>query len=239
MSVLAGRVAVVTGAAGAIGSAVAERLASQGAQVLLLDRRQGEAAAGASILPCDVASEAEVERAFAALDGGPFDILVNCAGTTGPVGPLEACSLADLELVLAVNLRGSFLCCRAASSRMGRGGAIVNLASTAGLVGSARLGAYALSKAAVISMTRTLALTLAPRGIRVNAVAPGSIEGEMLDGTLRAADPDAERRAIAALHPLGRLGTAAEVADAVLFLAGPSAAFVTGTILPVDGGRLA
>jgi 3-oxoacyl-[acyl-carrier protein] reductase len=157
------------------------------------------------------------------------------------VGPLEECSVDDFDRVTAINVRGTFLCCRSAVEIMehaGRG-SIVNVASTAGLVGSRRLGAYAMSKAAVTSMTRSLALSSAGKGIRVNAICPGSIAGDMLESTFSEQDRDAQRQTMAALHPLGRLGTAEEVAMAITFLASPAAGYITGVTLPVDGGRLA
>ena len=245
-----GKVAVVTGASSGLGSAAAMRLAECGAALELIDisqerlERSAEAMrlTGARVRThqVDVCDSQAVSAAFAAIER--CDVLVNSAGIAGPSGPLESCDLGEVDRVLAVNLRGSLACAQQAVLRMkeaGGGGAIVNLSSTAGMLGSRRLGIYALSKAAVISMTRSLALSLAPENIRVNAVCPGSIDSEMFDRTLTSADPDAERQAMIALHPLGRLGKPIEVADAVVFLASPAAAYITGVCLPVDGGRLA
>ncbi|MGI6856417.1 SDR family NAD(P)-dependent oxidoreductase [Mesorhizobium sp. 1B3] len=250
MAVFSGKTVVVTGASSGLGLATAQLLAERGAALELLDISAGrlEAArddlrkrgAEVEIHRVDVTDGAAVAAAFAAI--ARCDALVNSAGMEGPAGPLETCDLDAVDRVLAVNLRGSLACAQQAIFRMkgaGLGGAIVNVASTAGLLGSRRLGAYALSKAAVISMTRSLALSLAGDGIRVNAVCPGSIDSEMFDRTLASADPEAERRAMIALHPLGRLGKPVEVAEAIAFLASPAAAYITGVSLPVDGGRLA
>ncbi len=243
---LSGRTAVVTGAGSGLGRASAGALAREGARLVLIDRDAAALATATQELGAlahhalDVTDAAEVAACFDALPD--CDILVNSAGIEGPHGGLETCAPADLQRVMAVNFFGSFHCAQAAARRMqaqGRGGAIVNIASTAGLIGSARLGAYAASKAAVVSMTRSLARSLAADGIRVNAVCPGSISGPMFDRTLDPAQAEADRAAMIAIHPLGRLGEPAEVADAVVFLASPQSSYCTGVLLPVDGGRLA
>ncbi|WP_230533720.1 SDR family NAD(P)-dependent oxidoreductase [Microvirga roseola] len=248
----AGLRAVVTGGASGIGFATARLLARGGAQVVVLDRdasrlqaaclsleEDGGAARGYA---CDISLEQDVAAAFSTIaENGGLDILVNSAGIIGHVGPLEECPVEDFDRVTAINVRGTFLCCRSAVAIMERKerGSIVNVASTAGLVGSRRLGAYAMSKAAVTSMTRSLALSCAGKGIRVNAVCPGSIAGDMLESTFTEQDRDAQRQTMASMHPLGRLGTAEEVAMTVAFLASSAAGYITGVTLPVDGGRLA
>lgn len=247
---LEGLTAVVTGAGSGIGRATSRLLARRKARVVLADR---DAAAlesvetelrdeGHDAVPwiLDVADKGAVQAAFSKLD--QCDILVNCAGTEGPAGPLETCDLDDLDKVMRINVRGSLSCAQAAirvMQRAGAGGAIVNLSSTAGLVGSQRLGIYAVSKAAVISMTRSLAISVARANIRVNAVCPGSIDSPMFDRTLTSTSIDEERARMISLHPLARLGQLDEVAEAIVFLASPAAAYITGAVLPVDGGRLA
>ena len=188
----------------------------------------------------DITDDTALAVAFAAIVRG--DALVNSAGIEGPTGPLETCDLDAVDRLLAVDLRGGLACAQHAIRHMkaaGQGGAVVNVASAAGLLASRRLGAYALSNAAVISMTRSLPLSLAGDGIRVNAVRPVSKDSEMFDRTLASADPEAQRRALIALHPLGRLGQPVEVAEAIAFLASPAAAYLTGVSLPIDAGRLA
>lgn len=248
----AGLRAVVTGGASGIGLATAQVLAQGGAQLVVLDRdasrlqeacRSLEEGGGvARGHACDISLEHDVAAAFSAIaENGGLDILVNSAGIIGHVGPLEECPVEDFDCVTVINIRGTFLCCRSAVAimeRKGRG-SIVNVASTAGLVGSRRLGAYAMSKAAVTSMTRSLALSNAAKGIRVNAVCPGSIAGDMLESTFTEQDRDAQRQTVASLHPMGRLGSAEEVAMTVAFLASSAAGYITGVALPVDGGRLA
>ena len=252
---LDGRAAIVTGGAVGIGAAVARRLAQEGAKVVVADVKAGEGAASvaslrnigaeAIFLPTDVSDagqvRAMVERALDAF--GRLDVLVNNAGIPGPPVPVDALDPADWDRVLAVNLRGSFLCAKFAVPHLeasGRG-AIVNIASTFGLVGAHTTTAYSASKGGVIALTRQLAVDLGPRGIRVNAVCPGFVDNDM-DARRTRMTPEAAaanlaaREAAAALQPVGRQGSTDEIAAAVAFLASDDAAFVTGAILPVDGG---
>jgi NAD(P)-dependent dehydrogenase (short-subunit alcohol dehydrogenase family) len=258
-----GRVAVITGGARGIGLATARALVEAGARVVLLDRDGDEAAAAArglnqglnkapheairrtpegpamaDAMALDVADADAVERVFDAVAQrhGRIDILVNNAGVSIRKPSLEL-SLADWQQVLAVNLTGAFLCARAAVARMpASGGAIVNTASIMGLSGGGPYAnpAYHATKGALVNLTRAHAVEWAPRGVRVNAVAPTWTE----TGFIRALDGPVRER-LNALMPLGRMAEPEEVATAILFLASPAASMVTGHILAVDGGYLA
>ncbi len=239
-----GRVAVVTGGAQGIGLAAARALHDAGATVALLDRDVMAARAAAATmahavaLELDVSDESSVQAAFAQVADrlGPVDILVNNAGVSIRKSSFEL-SLAEWNQVLAVNLTGCFLCARAAAAAMPPGGgAVVNTASIMGLSGAGPYPnpAYHATKGALVNLTRSLAVEWAPRGIRVNAVAPtwtrtGFI-GELTPAVL-------ER--VRAVTPMGRMAEPQEVASAILFLASPAAAMVTGHVLAVDGGFLA
>lgn len=248
---LSGKVAVVTGAASGIGLEAALLFAEAGAALVLLDRDGDGLAAAAKTLTdqgtraeafaLDVTDEAAVADAFdaAAARFGGLDILVNNAGIAIR-RPATELSLEDWNTVMGVNLTGMFLVARHAARHMvarGQGGAIVNTASIMGLSGGLYPNvAYQTSKGGVVNMTRALALEWAPSRIRVNAVAPTFVRTKLTERLL--ADP-AVRADIERATPLGRVAEAGEVANAILFLASPAAAMITGTILPVDGGYLA
>jgi NAD(P)-dependent dehydrogenase (short-subunit alcohol dehydrogenase family) len=231
-----GRTAIVTGAGSGIGAAVARRLTADEADVSLGDvnLEAAEAVAaevGAGAVALDVRDEAQVA---AATDG--VDVLVNVAGI-GSTANAPDTTLEVWEDVFAVNARGTFLCCKHAIPGMAArgGGSIVNVASVAGLVGLRNRAAYCASKGAVIALTRALAVDHAADRIRVNAVAPGTVDTPWVRRLVEDAGESLD--ALRARQPLGRLGTPEEIADAVAYLLG--AAFVTGTILVADGGLTA
>lgn len=244
-------VALVTGAATGIGLETALAFARAGCHVVLVDRdsARGEQAAArvralgrrALFVPTDVADPAQVERLHQEITTtfGRLDAACNNAGIEGELAPTADCPLENFDRVISINLRGLFLCLRE-QLRMMRdqgSGAIVNMASVAGLVGFAGLPAYCASKGGVIQLTRAAAVEYAERGIRLNAVCPGAIKTEMIDRITRE-DPVAEKQ-FAALHPMNRMGTVVEVADTVVWLCSPQASFVTGQALAVDGGMVA
>ena len=239
---LAGRVAVVTGAASGIGAATAALFAAEGARVAALDLHPERVAAGPAVLPvgCDVAEEDRVAAALAVVADrlGPLDVLVNKAGVV-PRGPLEATTVADWDRTMAANVRSMFLTCRALLPAMAwRGaGAVANCASGAAFTAGRELAAYTASKGAVLALTRALAVDYGP-AVWVNAVCPGLID---TPGPLLGQAPElaGQRRAAAGRTPLGRLGTPDEVARAILFLASDAASFATGSALVLDGGKLA
>ncbi|MSQ08756.1 MAG: SDR family oxidoreductase [Dehalococcoidia bacterium] len=249
-----GKVAIVTGAASGIGRAVALALAGEGAAVTLtdVDRARGEAAltdavaqgARAIFIEADV-SKADhasriVDQTVAAFGG--VDLLVNNAGVE-LVSPLAETSEADWDRVLGVNLKGAFLCSKAAIPEMVKrgGGAVVNVASIAGKRAPRRSTAYVVSKAGLIALTQSAAGDYAKDGVRVNCVAPGMTDTPMLRRSAEAvspAEPQAVYQEWAKGLPLGRPGSAEEVAAAVLFLASAEASFITGVTLDVDGGSM-
>jgi 2-keto-3-deoxy-L-fuconate dehydrogenase len=235
-----GRRALVTGAGSGIGEAVARGLHAEGADVVLADavgeRVQalaGELGSRARALTLDVREEDAVAAAM-----GDLDVLVNVAGigstTNAPDTPLEV-----WENVFAVNARGTFLCCKHAIPGMIErgGGAIVNIASVAGLVGLPNRAAYCASKGAVIALTRAMAIDHVRQGVRVNAVCPGTVDSPWVRRLVDEAGESLD--ALRARQPMGRLGTPEEVAQAVLYLASDAAAFITGSGLVIDGGLTA
>lgn len=237
---------LITGAAQGIGAACARRFAREGAQLVLLDvdaaRNEALAAElGALALRCDVGAKAEVDAAVAAAlaTHGRIDVLVNNAGIFKAADFLEVTE-ADFDAVLRVNLKGSFLMGQAVARAMvqtGTRGAIVNMSSVNGVMAIPSIASYNASKGGVNQLTRAMALALADHGIRVNAVAPGTIATEL---AAQAVLTSAEARArILSRTPMKRLGTPEEVAEVVAFLASDAASYMTGEIVTVDGGRLA
>jgi NAD(P)-dependent dehydrogenase (short-subunit alcohol dehydrogenase family) len=229
----AGKRALVTGAGSGIGAAVARRLAAEGAEVIVADLSPDAVAKelGAQAIVLDVRHEEQVSLVM-----DDLDVLVNVAGIGSTTNAPET-SLDVWENVFAVNARGTFLCCKYAIPGMAArgGGSIVNIASVAGLVGLRNRAAYCASKGAVISLTRALAVDHVAENIRVNAVAPGTVDSPWVRRLVE--DVGESLDALRARQPMGRLGTPEEIADAVAYLAG--AEFVTGSVMVIDGGLTA
>jgi 3-oxoacyl-[acyl-carrier protein] reductase len=230
-----GRVALVTGGASGIGAAVAERLRSEGASVASLDL-QPASADGVLALSGDVSSSADVERAVAAVerDLGHVDVLVCSAGVPGQSLPTVEVTDEEWRRVMAVNADGVFFCNRAVLPRMvERGyGRIVNVASIAGKEGNPMAGAYSASKAAVIALTKAIGKDVADTGVLVNCVAPAVIETPILEGITQE-----HTEYMVARIPMGRMGTPAEVAALVCWLASEECSFSTGATYDISGGR--
>lgn len=242
MADLTGKMALVTGASRGIGREIALKLAKNGAKIACVANEDmsetvaaieaigGEAAAWI----CDVTDTDDVKKVVteAVEKFGSIDVLVNNAGITRD-GLLVRMSDDDWDLVLNVNLKGAFAFLRIAAKFMmkQRSGSIVNIASVSGIMGNPAQANYSASKAGLIGLTKTAAKELGGRGVTVNAVAPGFIETDMTKSL-----PEKVIEGAKQLSPLGRLGQPEEVADAVLFLAGGEASFITGHVLTVDGG---
>ena len=243
---LDGKIALVTGAGSGIGKCIAETYAREGARVALADINADAAKSAARTignnaiaLRCDVSKKADVdgvvEETLAAF--GVLDIIVNNAGATHVNKPVLEISEAEYDRIFAVNVKGIFLACQAVipTFRKQGGGVIINIGSTAGLRPRPGLSAYNATKGAVHVLTKSLAVELAPDGIRVCAIAPVATETPLLPSFLGPA-PGTREKFVATI-PMGRLASPQDIADAALFLASAEAKFLTGNIMEVDGGR--
>jgi 2-keto-3-deoxy-L-fuconate dehydrogenase len=249
---LTGKVAVVTGGGSGIGAAIATLFARQGATIALIDRDASaaettvgtirDAGGRASALQCDVADTGSVSEAFARVDAdhGRVDILVNNAGIAH-VGTIQQTAPDDLDRLYSVNVRGVYLCARAAIDIMLRdgGGVIVNMASIASLIGIPDRFAYGMTKGAVLTMTKSIAVDYVKRGIRCNCICPARVHTPFVEGYLAATYPGREEemyRVLSDYQPIGRMGKPEEVAALALYLCSDEASFVTGQAYPIDGG---
>jgi NAD(P)-dependent dehydrogenase (short-subunit alcohol dehydrogenase family) len=242
---LSGRVALVTGATGGIGRAIAEAFAAEDATLFLTGRRATMEGipSGARYLGGDLLDEAFVKQLIRAVGGtfGRLDILVNCHGLQYN-SDLRTTDILEAEAVLNTNVVGPLLTMKHGIPLMleGAGGSIINIASRLGIVGIAEQAVYSASKGALIMLSKGAAIDFARKGIRVNVVAPGLTATEGIEaGFQRHADPEAYRRRRESTIPMGRLATPAEVALPVVFLASDDASYITGAVLPVDGGYTA
>jgi len=244
---LNGKVVAVTGGASGIGRAAVEAFLREGARVVALDRnpetlaRLADEVDGVQTRELDVTSAADVDATIDAIvaEHGRLDVAVNNAGITGGLAWLHEAEESFWDAVVDVNLKGVWLCMRAELRHMyaQQAGVIVNTASAAGLRGGPGVAHYVASKHGVIGLTRTAALEYAPLGIRINAIAPGTVDTPMSDSfdIDRREDPFADA-AVRQPHPLRPVATPAEIADGILYLAGDQSTFVTGSVLSVDGG---
>lgn len=233
---LEGRVMVITGGAGGIGRAIADRALQSGARVCLWDLGGDGFVAGSHTVAVDITDEAQVAAAWSQTLAtfGRIDILVNSAGITGPTLPVADYPLDAWLKVLAINLTGTFLCCRLAAAAMAKQGygRIVNLASIAGKEGNAQQSAYSASKAAVIALTKSLGKELAHVDVRVNCIAPAMVQSALLVQM-----PAAKRAENLAKIPMGRAGHADEIAALAVWLASEDCSFSTGAVFDASGGR--
>jgi NAD(P)-dependent dehydrogenase (short-subunit alcohol dehydrogenase family) len=250
---LDGKNAVVTGAGSGIGRAIAKTFAAQGARVFVLERDESsgaETAAAivgsggtATVVACDVSDGASVDAAFAYVaEIGSIDILVNNAGIAH-IGTVTSTTEADLQRIYDVNVKGVYLCSKAAVPRMveAGGGVILNLASIASLIGLLDRFAYSMSKGAVLTMTRSIAVDYIKQGIRCNCVCPARVHTPFVDGYLRDTYPGREAemfRQLSEYQPIGRMAEPEEVAALALYLCSDEASFITGQAFPIDGGVL-
>ena len=245
------RTAIVTGGGSGIGRAIALRFARAAARVAIIDvaAESATAAAGEAMalggtsmaVACDVSQQTDVIDAFRQVEAqlGPVDILVNSAGVAH-IGTVEQTTESDLDRLYAVNVKGVYNCLKAAVASMkGRGGVILNIASVAATVGIPDRFAYSMTKGAVLTMTYSVARDYVSHGIRCNALSPARVHTPFVDGYLAKNYPGREREVFEQLsrtQPIGRMGQPEEIADLALFLCSDSAAFITGSNVPIDGG---
>jgi NAD(P)-dependent dehydrogenase (short-subunit alcohol dehydrogenase family) len=246
---LDGKVAIVFGASVGIGAATAQILAGAGAKVVVASRNVGSlnelvetirASGGAALAASvDVQNYEQVQAAvdLAVTEWGGLDILVNNAGINVAPHPVDQVPEADYDFVLGVNLKGVWNGMRAGvpALRKRKGGSVINVSSVGGLVGAPGIAPYCASKHAVIGLSKSAALDLAPVGIRVNVVAPGAVDTAIFNDWQK--DPAARDQFIA-LHPLGRVGQPREIGEVIAWLASDGASYITGAVLPIDGGYI-
>lgn len=247
---LKGKIGIVTGAGSGIGRACAIALTSEGAQVALVGRRRDrveevahEIGDSAFAIPADVAKTSEVNRLVdeTVSHFGRLDFLLNNAGVLH-IGNAEQITEEQWDQTFKVNVRAVWRLSRSSLPHMrgGGGGSIINVASTLGIVGARNRAAYASSKGAVVLLTKSMAIDHGHENIRVNAICPGFVETELTAAVIgRAPDPAAVRRERTAAHPIGRLGRPEDIAGLAVYLASDESSWVTGAVLPVDGGYLA
>jgi NAD(P)-dependent dehydrogenase (short-subunit alcohol dehydrogenase family) len=246
---LQSKIAAITGGAGGIGLAIAQRFSAEGATVVILDllddhgereaRALRDAGGAAHFLRLDTGDEDAVNGCVAKIEAeiGAIDVLVCSAGISGAPGPFYATDTAVFERTLRVNLVGPFLIGKAVAARMvesKRQGSIIHVSSVGGRLGVADSWPYCTSKAGLDMLTKTMALALAPHGVRVNAIGPGPTDSPMTNHI-----PEAARGMMISRTPMGRFGKAEEMAGVALFLATEDSGFVTGQTIYADGGRLA